>query len=179
MSLPDKIFQPERYTYNDYKLWEGRWELINGFPVAMSPSANRKHQGFITKFLHQVHDALEASSLKCDCYVYPDLDWIINEDTIVRPDAMIVCGEFTTDFLTFPPTLIIEVTSTSTRMRDRNTKFTLYEMNGVKYYLIADSDKKDIEIYQLVNNKYQQNTTTLFQLGVECTIRIDHAILWK
>jgi len=26
----------EYYTYDDYCLWEGKWELIKGMPMAMS-----------------------------------------------------------------------------------------------------------------------------------------------
>ncbi len=32
------------YTVQDWKLWEGDWELIKGTPVAMSPSPLNKHQ---------------------------------------------------------------------------------------------------------------------------------------
>ena len=28
----------ETYTYEDYKRWEGDWELIDGVPLAMAPS---------------------------------------------------------------------------------------------------------------------------------------------
>lgn len=33
-----------RYSYADYAQWEGNWELINGYPHAMSPSPALKHQ---------------------------------------------------------------------------------------------------------------------------------------
>ena len=36
MGLVQKILP--HYTYEDYTIWEGRWELIDGFPIAMSPS---------------------------------------------------------------------------------------------------------------------------------------------
>ena len=55
---------------------------------------------------------------------------------------MIVCGKIKNDYLTFPPNLILEISSPSTRMKDRNTKYNLYEMCGVKYYIIADPEKK-------------------------------------
>jgi len=32
------------YTYEDYSNWEGRWELIQGIPYAMSPSPSYTHQ---------------------------------------------------------------------------------------------------------------------------------------
>lgn len=171
MTLPDKIFTPERYTYKDYKLWEGDWELINGYPFAMSPSPNRKHQRFASVFNQRLRNVIGKNG--CACEVYGELDWTIDDNNVVRPDVMIVCGKFETDFLTFPPTLILEITSPNSRMRDRNTKFSLYEMCGVKYYLIADTDKESIEIYQLINNKYSQVNTASFQLTAECNIELD------
>jgi Uma2 family endonuclease len=179
MTFPDKIFTPERYAYKDYELWEGDWELINGYPVAMSPSPNRKHQGVTSDFIWRVKNAMEKNKSNCNCQVYSELDWIISNDTVVRPDVMIVCGKFETDFLTFPPTLILEIISQSSRMRDRNTKFTLYEMCGVKYYLVADTDKESIEIYQLINNKYEQIQAEQFQLTEKCSVEIDLRNIWQ
>ena len=33
-----------RYTIEDYRLWEGNWELIEGILFAMTPSPVGKHQ---------------------------------------------------------------------------------------------------------------------------------------
>lgn len=93
--------------------------------------------------------------------VFFELDWIINDNTVVRSDGMIVCGNFIDDFLNFPPTLILEVSSDSTRMKDRNTKYTLYEMYGVKYYIIAGTEKTSIEVFELTDNKYKQKQPIL------------------
>jgi hypothetical protein len=41
------ILRPEElpsYSYDDYQLWDGRWELIEGIPFAMSPSPTQDHQ---------------------------------------------------------------------------------------------------------------------------------------
>ncbi len=142
MDSVDKIFEPERYTYSQYKLWEGNWELINGFPHAMSPSPKREHQKFSITFSTSVNNLVKKNANLCDCEVYYELDWIVSDNTVVRPDVMIVCGNFKEDFLNFTPTLILEITSTTTFLRDRNTKFKIYEMYGVKYYIIADPQKK-------------------------------------
>ena len=37
MSTIDREQLPH-YTYEDYLCWEGRWELINGIPYAMTPA---------------------------------------------------------------------------------------------------------------------------------------------
>lgn len=173
MHLPTKIFGPEQYSYKDYTLWEGNWELVNGYPFAMSPSPTRSHQHFSAGFSRQMGNILEKENLTCNCKVFYELDWIVNDNTVVRPDCMVVCGDFTEDYLTFPPQLILEVSSHSTRLRDRNTKYNLYEMYGVKYYIIADCDKKTLEIFELMDNKYKQTDTNQFNLNSNCSINFD------
>ncbi len=178
MSLNDKIFLPELYTYKDYEQWKGNWELINGYPISKSPSPKRKHQFFSSKFNWYFRNLLVSKNLQCNCEVYSELDWIINDDTVVRPDAMIVCGKFETDFLTFPPALILEITSPTSRMRDRNSKFILYEMSGVKFYIIADPDKQTTELFELISNKYTEVNTTNLKLTDNCTLEIELNKIW-
>lgn len=52
------------------------------------------------------------------------------------------------------PFLIVEVISRSTAKRDRNAKNIGYAKIGVQLYLIADPDKKTLEVYILQNGKY-------------------------
>mgnify|MGYP000238074135 FL=1 len=91
---------------------------------------------------------------------------------------MIVCGKIKNDYLTFPPNLILEISSPSTRMKDRNTKYNLYEMCGVKYYIIADPEKKSVEVFELVDNKYKNTLTTTFILTPQCSIELNVFDLW-
>ncbi len=166
-----------QYSYSDYEQWEGDWELIYGFPYAMSPSPKRVHQFSERKFLRLVEDAL-SEKRDCDCMVYHELDWIIDDNTVVCPDIMIVCGKFEDDFLRFPPTLIVEIASSKTRLKDRNVKFKLYEANGVKFYLIADPDKQSTDVFILKDNYYQQTNTSSFQITNSCTIELALDQLW-
>lgn len=179
MELSDQLFKPERYTYQDYLLWKGDWELVNGYPYAMAPSPIRSHQWFAAKFIQKVSNELDTAKLKCACNIYSELDWIIDETSVVRPDCMIVCGNFTEDFLRFAPTLIAEISSRKTKLRDRNTKYNLYELKGVKYYVIADTEKKSVEIFELFNGKYISKTDTRFQLNAECVIDADIFSIWQ
>jgi Uma2 family endonuclease len=139
----------------------------------MSPSPKRIHQWFTTAFSGEVRIILKNNKANCNCDIYSELDWIVNDNTVVKPDAMIVCGPFDADYLNFPPQLILEVSSHSTRLRDRNTKFSLYEMYGVKYYIIADCDTQKVEVFELVNNKYKQTDTTNFILTPTCSFTLD------
>ena len=178
MSLPDQIFKPERYTYQDYLLWKGDWELVNGYPYAMAPSPNRSHQWFTSKFIQKAGNEIDKINSTCDCEVYSELDWVIDEDSVVRPDCMVVCGKFSEDFLTFPPTLIVEISSPSTKLRDRNTKYNLYEMKGVKYYIISNTELKTVEVFELVFGKYIPKTDNKFQFTESCRINFDVYTIW-
>lgn len=162
-----------QYTYADYEAWEGDWELIYGIPYAMSPSAKRVHQSTGRKFILLLQAALDKKEESCGCEIYYELDWIIDDSTVVRPDVMVVCGEFEDDFLRFPPSLIIEITSKRTQLTDRNVKFKLYEKHGVPYYIIADTERKTTEIFQLLNQHYQVVQTTSFLLKDDCIIEVD------
>ena len=179
MKLSDQLFKPDRYTYQDYLLWKGDWELVNGYRYAMASSHNRTHQRFASKFIQKITNKLESTTPGYDCQAYGGLDWIIDENSVVRPDCMIVCGNFSEDFLRFPPTLIVEISSRKTKLRDRNTKYNLYELKGVKYYVIADTEKKSVEVFELLNGKYTSKHDTQFQLTPDCAIDIDIFRIWQ
>lgn len=94
-------FEPPRYTYNDYKNWKEDWELVNGYPYQMSPSTEPKHNLAIINFIYQGKNSINKNN-DCNCLLFFGLDWKINEETIVRPDMMIVCGPVNDDYLEFP-----------------------------------------------------------------------------
>ncbi len=151
MSIADK-YRPQ-FTYSDYRQWEGRWELIDGMPYAMSPSPVRVHQEVSGNLFLLLTNSL--NKVCSHCRVYMPLDWRISEKTVVQPDLFIACTTFVKDFLDFPPVFIIEILSPSTAFKDRHEKFELYEEQQVKYYLLADPHFKKIEIYELTEKRYQ------------------------
>lgn len=140
------------YTYKDYCQWEGQWELIEGIPYAMSPQPRPEHQ----KIAGSLHAELRAAIKKagCNCQVYQPVDYKISEDTILNPDVSILCQPVKKAYVDFPPVLVAEILSPSTALKDRHTKFQLYEKEKIPYYLIVDIDKAQVEIYQFVNSQY-------------------------
>jgi len=177
MGLANKILP--HYTYDDYLNWEGRWELIEGHPIAMSPMPVPLHQQIAGNLFLEFKQSLKN---KCkDCKVYLPLDYKINEDTILQPDILIVCDTIKKPYLDFPPELVAEILSPSTALRDRNTKYQIYEQQGVKYYLIVDVDKKIIEVYELINGKYTLQSHSddfVFNLS-ECSITAELKNIWE
>ncbi|MEK6781615.1 MAG: Uma2 family endonuclease [Bacteroidota bacterium] len=161
-----------RYTYKDYSAWEGDWELINGYPYAMSPSARMKHQLTGKKIVRNIDDSFLRNKT-CGCQAVYELDWIIDDSTVVRPDIMVICGPLDGDFLRYPPTLIVEILSETTRFKDRHTKFDLYQQQGVKYYLLADTTKETLEIFELKDNQYRSNDSLkIFDFHGKCQVEI-------
>lgn len=153
MSIAEK-YRPN-YTYKDYCQWEGRWELIEGMPYAMSPLPIPNHQRVSLKLAILFEEALAGCK---ECTVYPPLDWKVSEHTIVQPDMLIVCKEINKKYLDFSPVLVIEVLSPATASKDRGEKMELYQSQKVKYYLIVDAQFKKIEIYTLQDNIYTPPT---------------------
>ena len=52
------------YTYEDYCNWEGRWELIEGIPFAMSPAPAPGHQRILAKIITRFSNAIIKSKWK-------------------------------------------------------------------------------------------------------------------
>lgn len=167
-----------QYTYQDYESWEGDWELIEGIAYSRLPSPKRRHQATSREFVRLAMDALKTGKPNCNRNVFYELDWIVSDTTVVRPDAMIVCGEFEDDFLKFPPTLVVEITSRRTQMIDRNVKYKLYESQRVAYYVIADPERRTLDIFQLKGDKYGAVETSTFFLGDGCIIEMDFTNIW-
>ncbi len=167
------------YTYEDYRQWEGRWELIDGVAYAMSPQPHFMHQRVSNKIAAQLENLMK----NCDkCAALLPVDWKISEDTVVQPDNLVVCGEDEGAYLTKPPKIIFEILSSSTAFKDRNIKYKIYESEGVKYYVIVDIDAKVAEVFELINGSYQklkdaQDVALTFDIN-ECKIEFDFSIIW-
>ena len=179
MSIAHKIIP--HYTYDDWVHWEGVWELIEGHPIAMSPTPIPYHQRVASEIRYSLMEAIKKQNCK-HCRAYDPLDYKIANDTILVPDILIICGEVKKKFLDFAPTLVVEILSPATALRDRHTKYQLYEQQGVKYYLIVDADKRIIEVFALIGNEYSSQTYNefyTFTLMNECTITPDFSNIFN
>jgi Uma2 family endonuclease len=173
MGIANKIIP--HYTYDDWVHWEGIWELIEGHPIAMSPTPVPAHQRAASEIRFALMSALKKQKSK-NCRAYDPLDYKITEDIILVPDVLIVCGEIKKKYLDFPPVLVVEILSPSTALKDRHTKYELYQQQGVKYYLIADTDKRTIEVYELKEKAYElqsENDSYNFVFAGDCAVTPD------
>jgi len=140
----------QRYTYDDYKLWKGDWELIEGIPQAMSPSPVRDHQGLTTFMSHLLLEEIEECE---ECQVVSELDYVVDDENILRPDIALICNE-DNDYIIKPPKIVVEVLSPSTAIRDKNVKFKIYEEQHIPYYVMLDTRTLTAKIYKLEDKKY-------------------------
>ena len=104
---------------------------------------------------HAISRELINSIGECkECLVFGEADWKVNDDTIVKPDVVLICNETHDAYMTKAPEIIVEVISKSTAKRDEKTKFKLYEEEKVQYYIIVYPDDLKAKIYRLENDKY-------------------------
>jgi Uma2 family endonuclease len=179
MSIAEK-YRPH-YTYEEYSQWEGKWELIEGMPYAMSPAPVPQHQRVSLMLCFEFEKALKKGCKKCKVYI--PIDWKIAEDTVVQPDLLIVCDKIEKKYLDFAPMLVAEVLSPSTAAKDRGEKMELYQLQQVKYYLILDPQFKKIEIYQFVEGSYQllgiNPDYFTFILQDDCSAEVNLSDIWE
>jgi len=170
----------EYYTYEDYKNWEGDWELIEGHPVAMAPAPVIKHQSIATKIAAQ----LEMSIQECEEYdVVMEEDYKISDDTIVRPDVSFICDKNSESYIIKPPLIIAEIISPSTIYKDERVKFELYEKEGVKYYILVYPEDLRAKIFKNSENGFKKIgdffTETFCFEDIACKPCIDFARVFK
>ena len=169
------------YTYEDYVHWEGKWELIEGFPYAMSPAPIPKHQIVSLNIAAEFKSALKDCA---HCKAILPIDYKVNEDTVLQPDILIVCKNITKKYLDFPPALIVEILSPATAIKDRNTKYQIYQEQGVPYYLIVDIEKELVELYKLQEGNYillqnEHSFSHQFHLADACKMSVDFSQIWE
>ena len=142
-----------RYSYEDYKHWEGQWELIDGIAYAMAaPMPSLKHQKITNKIGRQLDEIFEECK---KCQVLQPVDWKIDEHTVVQPDNLVICHTPTNEnYLTKAPEIVFEVLSKSTAKKDLSIKYELYEKECVKFYIIVNPDDEVAKVYQLRDGRY-------------------------
>jgi Uma2 family endonuclease len=171
-----------KYSYDEYALWEGEWELVEGVPVSMAPSPMRIHQNIASELLHALKNSFE--DLDCDeCEVTYEVDWKLSEDTVLRPDIVFVCKDNHDRYLTKAPKIIIEVISPSTAKNDETVKFSIYEDEKVDYYLLVYPDDLVAKVYKIKDDNYTKvgdfTKERLSFKDIGCDLEIDFEKVFK
>jgi len=180
MGLLKEEYYPD-YTYEDYKAWEGDWELILGIPYAMAPSPMIKHQAISNSVARYLSEALESCET---CHALLPVDWKISERTVVQPDNLVICHDPDNDaYITKAPKIIFEILSKSTAQKDKHLKYDLYEQEGVNYYVIVDPEENMAKVYTLNSEgkymKVSDVSDEMIDFQIEnCHFSFDFAKIW-
>ena len=163
------------YTLADHATWEGDWELLAGVAVAMTPSPFGRHAERLSRMAAKLWNAIDASG--CKATVLVEIDWIVSDDTVVRPDLVVVCGPAPRRHVEQAPALVIEILSAATRERDLTVKRDLYETQGVQWYAIIDPDEGRSTILRLgESGRYEAREASGSQqidLCPDCTLAVE------
>jgi Uma2 family endonuclease len=171
----------KRMTVDEFLRWEDgtdtRYELIDGFVVAMAPPAPR-HGSLLLRLGGAIDSALRARPT-CTAYgeagiVRPDSD-----DTFYVADIAVTCDPpRPDDQLIRNPILVVEILSPSTSNFDRNTKVPDYRrIPSVTEILLLDSANVFAEILRREGERWiteivQGPAATLSLNSVPLTISI-------
>jgi Uma2 family endonuclease len=168
------------YVYDDYEKWEGKWEIIFGIPYSKMPSPDMLHQKITGQIIFQCATHLENCS---DLEVILPIDFKISEDTVVQPDVSVLYSEKEdVAFVTRPPIIIFEILSDSSRKKDINLKYRIYEQARVNYYVIVDPVDKTSSVFQLDKGAYKLMLKTEsgeFDFNImPCPFKFDFGKIW-
>ncbi|WP_456470444.1 Uma2 family endonuclease [Caminibacter sp.] len=161
----------EYYTYEDYKKWEGDWELIYGMPYAMAPAPVKKHQLLASNIIFELKKSLECEN----CEVLGEVDYKINEETVLRPDVVLTCDDEGVEHLIKAPEIIFEIISPSTARRDEIYKFKIYEKEGVDFLILVYPDDLVAKIYKNIDGEFKKKgdfSRGVFDFGI-CGVKVD------
>ena len=164
------------YTYDDYVNWEGEWELIEGIPVSMAPTPMRIHQNIAAELLFVLKSSLDEKSCP-ECMLSYENDWKVSEETVLRPDIVLVCDDEHEAYLTKAPKIIVEILSPSTAKKDETVKFDIYEAEGVQYYILVYPDDLKAKVYSLKDGRFIKVADFTHEVldfdDLECDITLD------
>ena len=161
MSLPQ--LQQPGYTLEEWRTWEGRWELIDGIAFDMTPAPSLEHQRVSVHLTLALGAALEEAKRRngggeCEIFHAPVDLYLPGEESVYQPDLLVVCdpGQKTERGIEGAPSLVVEILSPSTANRDLTRKRWSYEAAGIPEYLIVDPDQRIGLLLRLEAGRYQE-----------------------
>ena len=134
-------------TVDEFLGWaegrEGRWELLDGKPIAMSPE-RVAHAETKAEAWAALRNAIGRAG--APCHAMPDgMTVRISARMAFEPDALVYCGErLPPGGIEVPsPVIVVEVLSDGTEARDHGVKLAGYfSLPSVAHYLILDPERR-------------------------------------
>ena len=190
----DQLDFTKQYTYADYLTWrfDERVELIRGWISRMSPAPLVDHQRISGRLSYQIAGYLMNKN--CEVFAAPFDVRLTNKrksvpnksiTSVVQPDISVICDIEKLDKkgCIGAPDWIIEILSPGNTRKEMREKFSLYEENGVREYWIVYPEYFQIQVFDLINEKFVSRgtyvTEDLIPVGIFEGFFIDATALFK
>lgn len=148
-SLP-KYYTLEAYLDREAKAAH-KSSYHNGIIIKMA-GAKARHNEICANVLTTLKVATKTLATVYRTYTSDQKIYIQQEDTVVYPDALVICQE--PEFwngrqdLIVNPLVIVEVLSKSTRQHDKGSKFMLYKnLPSFSEYILVEQDECKVEVW--------------------------------
>jgi Uma2 family endonuclease len=146
------------WTYGHYAALPDdgkRYEIVNGV-LYMSPSPSIPHQRISGRIFRYLSAYVEDAGL--GLVLEAPTDVILSPNNVFQPDVFVVLNtglEKIKDlYVAGAPDLVVEVSSPSTAIHDRNKKYYAYSRAGVTEYWIVDPGTRSVEVLTLEGGEY-------------------------
>jgi Uma2 family endonuclease len=145
-------------TLDEFLRWDDgtdtRYELIDGFPVAMAPPAEA-HRILAVRLVSRI-DAALSSRRPCNAQIEPGVVRSGRPDSYFVPDIAVTCQRNEPGRQAMvDPILIVEILSPSTERDDRRLKLPAYQsIESVREVLLIDADNYHAELFRRENSHW-------------------------
>jgi Uma2 family endonuclease len=162
----------QRLSREEFRRWtetqKGRFERIEGVPVAMSPE-RAEHVRLKNRVWSALDKAVRDAALPCEA-LGDGITVEIDADTDYEPDALVNCGSPVPGaaIAATNPVVVVEVTSPSTQSIDVAEKLADYfRLSSIQHYLIVRARRREVIHHSRVGSEI---VTRIINLGA---IRLD------
>jgi Uma2 family endonuclease len=170
-----------RMSLEEFLRWddgtETRYELIDGFPVAMAPPAEA-HRILAMRLGSRIEAAL-AGRRPCNAQIEPGVVRPDRADSYYVPDIAVTCAPNESGRQAMvDPILVVEILSPSTERSDRRVKLPAYQsLESVREVLLIDPDSYHAELFRRENDHWgielvRGPEATLFLASIGLRIRM-------
>lgn len=146
----------------------------------MSPSPGIIHQTIVYKIAMLLGNEIEGCEA---CAVLGEVDWKVHENTVAKPDVVMICNESNEEYITKTPEIVVEVISPSSALRDEKYKFDIYEQEKTPFYILAYPKEGKAKIYRLKDDRLSKEGdffTETYQFDqLTCPVKIDFSKVFK
>lgn len=173
---------PPRYTEQDLEdvreVTADRVELLEG-EIVVTPAPSPRHQDVVGNLYSLFRGAIREAGMGV-VYIAP-LDVVLSEDTIVQPDVVVVLRDrrpmLTERRIEGAPSLVVEVMSPTTGVRDVVEKREIYARYGVPEYWLVDPAMFQVTIFtDPLGDRFRAEQTAIDEVVAQTIPRVSISI---